>query len=162
MTVCLTPTFIMPEITELAEECSKRTQIPYMDWYDVLTATAEIATRSELDPDGFIMLTRTCNSPTQLLLIVEALNEHYKENPDGPQGFNMLLYYSEKSPYTLGAWLEAIEYFYDWLFEKQRHASLESLLKYVEAGLDMDSKKGAERELKEIVEAMLDQFSFQD
>lgn len=161
MTTCLTATFVMPNAEELATERSKANGEPYLAWYDSLSKGIRLAVDSMVDPDAVMLLSTNCSQSSQFLLIMEALNEHAKENPYGANAFNLVVYHVEKSPYTLQAWIESLDYFYKWLSQNGRQASLTAILNYIDGCVDKKaSTKGPE--LKESLKRVLDTYGFQD
>lgn len=153
----------MPDITKLAEECSKNTEESFITWYDALSKGMKLAEDSMIDPDAFLMLVRNCNHSTQFLLIMEALNTHAKENPRGSNAFNLLDCFVDKSTFALKDWLEGLEYFCDWLTQNVRQAGLTSMLNYIARCIN--SKPNTDPKdfnLRESVEEVLHTYGFQD
>lgn len=163
MNTCVIATFVMPDITKLAEERSKTTDESFMSWHDALSKGMKLAEDAMIDPDAFLMLTRNCSHSTQFLSIIEALNAHSKENPYGGNAFNLLDCFVEKSSYALKDWLEGLEYFCDWLRQNAHQAGLITMLNYISGCINNGSNTSTrDFNLRDLVEKVLRTYGFQD
>ncbi len=102
-----------------------------------------------------------CRRPEQFRLLMEALAEWRKEHPDEPTGFDLLAESVDESPYSLGEWVESIEYFYDWLGQNQRHANFQSLLGFLHCCVQAAGSGPERLPLKDLLVEMLDTYGFQ-
>lgn len=162
---CVIATFIMPDVTKLAEELSKSTQESFIIWHDALTQGIQLAQDAKIDPDAFLMLIRNCSNSSQFLSMIEILNNHAKENPYGMNAFNLLDCFVENSTYSLKEWIESLDYFCNWLKMNFRQANLITMLDYITSCIC--TKTGNQIEfkrfpLKEHIEKVLKNFGFQD
>ncbi|PWU04217.1 MAG: hypothetical protein C5B43_04960 [Verrucomicrobia bacterium] len=164
MNPCVTATFTMPDIPQLAAELSKSTSESFMIWHDALTKGTKLAQDANIDPDAFLMLTRNCNNSAQFLSIMEALHCHAKENPYGSNAFNLLDFFVEKSTFALKDWIEGLDFFCDWLTDNVRQAGLTTMLNYITNCIQDKNQLESDMRfnLKEKVENVLKTYGFQD
>lgn len=156
-------TFVMPNITELAKVRSEATQESYTDWYNALNQGVQLANEGRIDPDAFLMVVNNSIKCSQFILIMESLRTYSKENPYGTNAFNLLIFYADRSNYTLKDWVEVLDYFYNWLAKNCRKASFETILNYIlnciggRNWLELRNFR-----LTELVEQFLGTYGFQD
>lgn len=162
MNTCVVATFVMPDITKLAEKLSKSTNESFMIWHDALTKGVKMANEAKIDPDAFLMLIHNCTDSNQFLLIMETLNKYAKENPYGTNAFNLLDCFVEKSSYALKDWIESLQYFSNWLTQNLHQAKLPTMLDYITGCIHNNSQKELSFNLKDKVETILKTYGFQE
>jgi len=160
MSTLVTPTFNMPNTDAFAKELSGNTNCSFIEWYDALTQAAKLAHGANIDPDGFILLARSSSQASTFILIIEALSEYTKENPYGDNALNLLFSYVRNSQYELQAWVDALEYFYKWLEQNNRHASFVPMLSYIKGCIGPSAPE--QGTLRELVSKVLDTYGYQD
>ncbi len=145
----------------LAQTRAKATGHPYMMWLDALSEGRTLQDEARLSERSFSQLAEACESPRQFAMIIEALDEHAKENPDEPNGFVLLADQVNDSPYGLAEWLEAMEYFYDWLEQNQRTGAFKTMLGYLCCSVESLPSLANKPPLKDLVSDMLDEYGFE-
>lgn len=162
MTTCVTATFVMPEINKLAQDRSVATGESFMSWYDALNKGTELACHANIDPDAFLMVANSAIKSSQFLLVMEALDGYARENPYGANAFNLVSYYIDRSSYSLEDWVEVIDYFYNWLSNNCRHASLTSVLSYILGCAENKEPISNDLDFVDVVDKVLGTYGFQD
>lgn len=163
MTPCVNATFVMPELNKLAEERSKATGESFIMWYDVLQKGVTLAHGAKIDPDAFLMIAHNSSSASQFLVFMEALSRYAKENPYGENAFNLVAHYIDQSNYSIKDWVDAIDYFYNWLSTHYQQASLTTILGYISKCAENEkSSKRNNSKFIEIIDKVLGTYGFQD
>lgn len=145
----------------LAQARAKATNHAYMMWLDALSEGRTLQGEARLGERSFRQLAEACESPRQFAMIVEALDEHSKEQPDKPNGFALLAEQVNDSPYDLGEWVEALEYFYDWLEQHQRRGAFQTMLGFLGCSVESLPSLAEKPPLKDLAADMLDEYGFQ-
>lgn len=150
-----------PTIETYAQERANATGQPYMGWLDALSEGRSLQEEAHLGERAFRQLVEACETPRQFALMVEALDEHAKEHPGEATGFEILAEQVNHSPYALGDWVEAIEYFYDWLEQNQRQVAFKVMLPFL--GCCVESLQGLADKppLSDLLTDMLDEYGFE-
>lgn len=149
------------KIEETAAFRAGETQQPYMDWLNALSEGEALMKEAKLDERGFRILATACKSPKQFSLLVEAFDEHSKEHPGEQNGFRLLAGFVDDSQYDLAQWIEALEYFYDWLGQNERKSpDLKLLLEYLSCCAEAGSGAPAGFPLQGLLEEMLDRYGY--
>ena len=145
----------------LAQARAKATGHDYMSWLDALSEGRTLQEEARLGERSFRQLAEACESPQQFAVVIEALDEHAKENPDSPNGFALLAEQVNDSPYDLGEWVEALDYFYDWLEQHQRHGAFQTILGFLGCSVESLPSLAEKPPLKDLAADMLDEYGFQ-
>lgn len=151
----------MISIEEMASQRAGQDQAGYMAWLDVLSEAIELKSKADISEAQFKQLFHSCRAPEQLRLLLEALAEWRKEHPNEPNGFALLADFVDESPYGLGEWIEAVEYFYNWLGQKQRCAGLRCMLGYLHCCVEAAGSGPERLPLKDVLTDMLETYGFQ-
>lgn len=151
-----------PTFEKIARERSEATRQPYMAWLDALSEGQSLMSQAHLDERSLGILANHCQSPRQLSLIVEAIDAHAKEHPDEHSGFVELAQHADDSPYAMAEWIEAIEYFYDWLAQNNRSSpGIRNLLQYLDCCKQAGSSAPPGYPLVALLEEMLDRYGLE-
>lgn len=156
--------FNMPRREILAQECAKANGEDFVVWMDAFNEGYELAKEAHIDPDAFNNIVHACNDTKRFCLMMEAFSEHAKENPEGENAFNLLLRHVRASKFDLPSWMISIEYFYNWLDQNNRHASLINILGFIK-GCESSKSSGdisIKLNLKELLTRMLDRYGYQE
>ncbi|MBC2594361.1 hypothetical protein H5P28_08835 [Ruficoccus amylovorans] len=145
----------------LAQARANATGHAYMQWLDALSEGRSLQDEARLGERSFRQLAEACESPRQFAMLVEALDQHAKENPDDANGFTRLAEQVNDSPYDLGEWVEALEYFYDWLEQNQRTGAFSTMLGYLGCSVESLPSLAEKPPLRDLVSDMLDEYGFQ-
>lgn len=152
----------MPDIEELAQEQAGDDKSQYMPWLNALSEGAFLQGEAHLGERAFIQTARACATPKQFSLLVEAFDEHAKEHPYAPTGFNLLADHVDDSPDSLEDWIAAIEYFYDWLAQNNRKSpGLAQMLDYLSCCVEAQKSLPHKEALIHVLTDMLDQYGFE-
>ncbi|MEM8549925.1 MAG: hypothetical protein AAGF10_03980 [Verrucomicrobiota bacterium] len=149
-----------PDLTALAKTRADATAEPYMLWLDALSEGRSLQQEARLGESGFQQLAEACATPKQFAMLLEALDEHGKEHPEGQGGFTALAEEVNDSPYSLEDWAAAIEYFYDWLEQNGRHASFAVILPYLSCSVEAVASVAERPALIAVLTDMLDEYGF--
>ena len=152
----------MPDIAALARQKAEATSHDYMAWLDVFSEGEYLAAETHLGKPAFSKLVRACQSPDQFSLMVEAFDQHAKEHPQGPNGFDLLAEQVDASPYSLADWIAAMETFYGWLSDKRRQAALRSMLGYLTCCSESAANHPIRPALTDLLEEMLQTYPIPD
>ena len=151
----------MLNIEQVALQRANETKTPYLEWINVFTEGIELQSRIHLAGEEFTTLAENCHKPAQFALIVEALDEYVKEYPEVTNGLAVITEHVNDSVYGLAQWVEAIEYFYEWLGQNQLNAGLVSLLEYISCCTQSPQSFGGKIPLRDVLTDMLDQYGFE-
>ena len=150
----------MPDIAALARQKAEATGHDYMAWLNAFSECEYLATEAHLGKPALAKLTRACHTPDQFSLMVEAFDQHAKENPQGTNGFDLLAEQVDASPYALGDWIAALETFYSWLSDKRRHAAFQSMLGYLTCCSESETNHPIRPALTDLLDEMLQTYPF--
>ncbi|WOO43104.1 hypothetical protein [Rubellicoccus peritrichatus] len=151
----------MPDIEVIAALRAKETEQPYMGWLDALSEGTSLMKKARLEEQAFNALVAACQKPKQFSLMVEAFDEYSKEHPSRQDGFQLLAEFVDDSTYGLSEWIEALEYFYDWLAQNERETpSLLQLLEYLSCCKEAGSSAPVGFPLQGLLEEMLDRYGY--
>jgi hypothetical protein len=145
----------------LAQARANATGHAYMAWLDALSEGRTLQDEARLGERSFRQLAEACESPRQFAIVIEALDEYAKENPDEPNGFARLAEQVNDSPYDLGEWVEALEYFYDWLEQNQRTGAFKTILGFLGCSVESLPSLADKPPLRDLAADMLDEYGFQ-
>lgn len=152
----------MPEIEVLARERAAGGGGDYMAWLEALSEGAYLQGEAHLGERDFSRTLAACSTPKRFSLLLEAFDEHAKEHPYAPNGFQLLADHVDESPDSLEDWTAAIEYFYDWLAQNQRPApGLAPLLEYLSCCVEAQAGQPDKAQLRDVLADMLDQYGFE-
>ncbi|WP_309382980.1 hypothetical protein [Cerasicoccus frondis] len=152
----------MPNIEELAAQLAGDDKSRYMPWLDALSEGAFLQGEAHLGERAFSLTAEACETPKQFSLLVEAFDEHAKEHPYAPNGFNLLADHVDDSPDSLADWIAAVEYFYDWLAQKNRTSpGLAQILDYLSCCVEAQKSLPHKEALVDVLTDMLDRYGFE-
>jgi len=152
----------MADIEELATQQAGDDKSLYMAWLEALSEGEFLQGEAHIGERAFRLSADACETPKQFSLLVEAFDEHAKEHPYAPHGFDLLADHVDDSPYSLESWIVAIEYFYDWLAENKRTSpGFAQLLDYLSCCAESQKDLPQREALRDILADMLDQYGLQ-
>ncbi|GHC01110.1 hypothetical protein [Cerasicoccus arenae] len=152
----------MPNIEELAEQLADGEKGQYMAWLEALSEGAFLQGEAHLGERAFRISAESCATPKQFSLLVEAFDEHAKEHPYAPNGFNLLADHVDDSPDPLSDWIVAVEYFYDWLAQKGRTSpGLAQILEYISCCVESQKGLPHKESLVNVLTDMLDRYGYE-
>lgn len=152
----------MPNIEEMAAKLAGDDKSLYMAWLDALSEGAFLQGEAHLGERAFWQTAEACATPKQFSLLVEAFDEHAKEHPYAPNGFNLLADHVDDSPDSLSDWIAAIEYFYDWLGQNKRSApGLAQMLEYLSCCVESQANLPHKESLQDVLTDMLDRYGYE-
>lgn len=146
----------MERSKQLAFRLSKQRNQPEALWSVALGKSRGLIDKGWLDEEQMERLASACPSPRQLLLVVEYASKQDPQNT----GFAQMLDRIDESPYSLPAWLEAIETFHDWISRQGQSTTLEMALGFLSCCAAANPNTPTERALKDTALDMLEQFGF--
>lgn len=151
----------LQKIAQWRAECSGDS---YMAWLNALSEGEQLLERNELSSEDFELLAEACSTPEKFILMVEAFDMHAREHPDEDAGFDLLVRSADGSPFGLDAWVDAFDYFYTWMAERNRSAQYHTMLHYLNCVSEgvISRPQPHQPTLTEALEEMLDEYGFQD
>lgn len=130
------------------------------EWRIPLSYARTVLPDKYLSDRNLIRLTKGRCNIFQLELMVKILFQDSKERPVGVTGIDQFFYVVDRSEFNLFDWLEAFDFFYNWLLVNQRKAPFPKMLGYLQCCEDSPENKTVARNFIELVEEMLNQHGF--
>jgi hypothetical protein len=130
------------------------------EWRNALSYARSTLSHQVLSDRNLVRLTKGEATIDQTLLMVKILYQDSKERPVGSSGIETFFRVVDYSNYSLKAWLEAIDYFHQWLSEEERRTPFFKMLGYIQCCEESPENKDIEHRLVNLVEDMIKTHGF--
>lgn len=149
------------QIFRLVEEKAAVSGHASKDWLDTLQGCAPDLLDTLCTQEAVRRIVDSCASPTQLVLITEALTGGAGATPATIDAWGELIRRVDHSPYTLADWIAALEAFTQWVKKKGRSADFISLLGYLDCCIEYIPETSPKILFPKLVCTFLDEFGYE-
>lgn len=132
-----------------------------MDWIEARSFARKTLSRAIASDEDIEKLAQACQSVEQLNLLVKSIYQFSKTHPDPALAFRTLYQHVDDSDYSFSQWVEAYEYFYQWLQERDLSSDFVTMLGYLGCCSLSPENKTHKRELCGLLQEMLQEHGFQ-
>ena len=132
-----------------------------MDWTEARSFARKTLNRAVASDEDIEKLAQACQSVEQLNLLVKSIYQFSKTHPDPALAIRTLYQHVDDSDYSFTQWIEAYEYFYQWLQERDLSSDFVTMLGYLGCCSLSPENKTHKRELCGLLQEMLQEHGFQ-
>jgi hypothetical protein len=143
-------------IQVIASKKSKETQHDIAQWSRALESARTSLKIADIDSASLEHIALSSQSPDKFTVVTRLIYQYGKSHPNGDQISMIFFNRVNTSPFDLSDWLEAVNYFYDWLVKNKRKIDFLSMVKYLECCAESPDAKEQGQTLTGLVENMLD------
>ncbi|MEO5969060.1 MAG: hypothetical protein ABIQ95_03965, partial [Bdellovibrionia bacterium] len=93
--------------------------------------------------------------PSKFTTMTRLIYQYGKSHPNGDQISDLILDYTNKSPFSLAEWVDAIDYFYRWLVTQNRKIDFLPMLKYLDCCIASPEAREGGQTFPALLEDML-------
>jgi len=130
------------------------------EWRELFKFAQSTLSEKYLSEKNLIRLTKGAATIAQTELLIKLLYQDSKERPVGVNGIDLFFKVVDHSNYSLGAWLNAIVYFQEWLTKQNRTTSFQKMLGYLQCCEDSPENKDIDHRFIDLVEEMISTHGF--
>ncbi len=144
----------------LAKIKSRETQHPVQEWLKVIESARMSLKPLPIDPPSLREIIMASRTPEKFVTMTRLIFQYAKSYPNGARISQLILDYSNESPFSLPDWIDAIDYFHLWLEEHQRKIDFLPMLKYLQCCVAAPEARKSGQTLKGLLEDMLRVFGY--
>lgn len=122
------------------------------EWRKTLEFARATIPEKFLTDRNLVRLTKGAATIPQTELMIKLLYQDSKERPVGVAGIDYFFRVVDHSNYSLGAWLNAITYFQEWLTSENRTTAFQKMLGYLQCCEDSPENKDIDHRFMDLVE----------
>jgi hypothetical protein len=150
----------------------RATETSEQEWIRALMNARESLRVAELSDQALFELARACRSPSTLTCVVRLIYQEYRSypaaypaaypvaHPSGRFSYARLVEYVLDSPFAFPEWMDAIEYFEQWLKKNQKKVDLISMLDYLHCCTVSPEARAPGQILSHLLSDMLELYGF--
>lgn len=125
------------------------------EWAPVLEYARATIPHQFLSDRNLVRLTKGAATIEQTQLMVKLLYQDAKERPMGTTGIDTFFRIVDHSIYSLGAWLNVITYFHNWLESQGRKTPFLKMLGYLQCCEESPENKDIDHRFIDLVADMI-------
>jgi hypothetical protein len=143
------------DVRSLAAQKHKETEQNEVEWLRALESARQSLKFIDIDYQSLEQIALASRSPEKFTVVVRLIYQYGKSHPHGDQVSDLILEYTNDSPFSLSEWIDAIDFFYQWLSTNQRKIDFLEMLKYLQCCVvSPDARQGGQT-FAALVEDML-------
>ncbi len=130
-------------------------------WFKCIeTARGSIHARDLTDSE-LSKIAKASSTPQSFNTITKLIYRFTRSNPNGHQAVSVLFNSVDNSQYSLSEWIEAIEFFSNWLDERERRTPWPTLLGYLSCCSESPENKDIKHNLTLLLKDMLTTYDYE-
>ena len=149
---------LTPPLTSLAPQETSKSIFSQASWNAVLESAQQ--SLKSVNTDLLVTLLTASQSPRQFTLVIRLMYQYEKSHRHGEPITDIILRNANESAFALSDWLSAIEFFHDWLEEKNRKMDFLSMLNYLSCCVESPDARYAGQTLTPLLKDMLQIFGY--
>ena len=146
-------------VDSLAAERATATGRPADDWRRAIESARQ--SLRAVDDATLFALARASATPERFTTVARLIYARARVNPGGDAIARALLESANASSFSLGEWIDAIDFFHDWLARRGRKIDLLPMVKYLECCTAAPDGKDGRQTLERLAKDMLDTFGYE-
>lgn len=150
------------DVRALAALKHTETQHNEIEWMKALESARQSLKFVDIDYASLELFALASRSPSKFTVLTRLIYQYGRSHPHGDQVSEMILKFTNESPFSLSDWIDAIEYLYLWLQNSNRKTDFFPMLKYLECCVASQDAKEAGQTFLGLVEDMLNVFGYED
>ena len=124
-------------------------------WIKSVESSRKIMHSRDMSDDELCKLVSASSSPRSFNTITKLIYKFTRTNPNGHQAIENLFSSVDESPYSLHEWIDAVEYFTNWLEERDRESPWPTMLGYLSCCSESPENKDIKNNLTALLSDML-------
>lgn len=133
------------DIRALAALKHLETKHKEIEWTKALESARQSLKFIDIDFQSLEQIALASRSPSKFTTMTRLIYQYGKSYPNGEQISDLILEYTNQSPFSLSNWIDCIDYFYYWLAGQKRKIDFLPMLKYLDCcAASSDAKEGGQ------------------
>ena len=143
------------DVKSLAARKKQETGHDEVEWLRALESARQSLKRTEVSYQSLEQIALASRSPSKFTIMTRLIYQYGKTHPHGDSVSALIFEWVDQSPFALSDWIDAIDYFSQWLADHQRRIDFLTMLKYLECcAASPDAQEGGQT-FRALVEDML-------
>ncbi len=130
-------------------------------WSKSIESARNIIHTRDMSDDELIKIAMNSNNAISFNVVIKLIYKFTRSNPNGHKGVECFFNSVDESPYSLSQWIEAVEYFSNWLDTNQRTTPWPTLLGYLSCCSESPENKNIKHNLKSLLKDMLEVYGYE-
>jgi hypothetical protein len=143
------------DVRSLASLKHLETKHDEIDWIKALESARQSLKFIDINFQSLEHIALASRTPTKFTTMTRLIYQYGKSYPNGDQISDLLLEYTNDSPFSLSDWVDSIDYFYQWLTAQGRKIDFLPMLKYLGCCVASPDAKEGGQTFSELLEDML-------
>jgi len=126
-----------------------------IEWTKALESARQSLKFIDIDFQSLELIALASRAPSKFTTLTRLIYQYGKSHPHGDQISDLILEYTNNSPFSLSDWIDTIDTFYHWLVERDRKIDFLPMLKYLDCCIASPDAREGGQTFTQLLEDML-------
>ena len=145
-------------VVQLATRMESQTAHTYAEWEQVLSRALLGFRGQDLDYVGLERIVLACGNPSQFAVMVRLMSQYCRASGGGREVYKMIDEHIEPTTFVLSEWVQALEFFANWLDKRKKAIDFQNMLNYIACCTELGNAKQPGANLTDIVRQSIDEY----
>ena len=143
------------DVRALAALKHRETQHAEIEWTKALESARQSLKFIDIDFQSLELMALASRAPSKFTTLTRLIYQYGKSHPHGDQISDLILEYTNNSPFSLSDWIDTIDTFYRWLGDRDRKIDFLPMLNYLDCCVASPDAREGGQTFTQLLEDML-------